>query len=322
MCKIGCFGLLVGFVVIVGLFLVVQSWGGVGFVLCILMVEVLQGILFVGVVIVFEKVGVILLVNCFWLFVWFFGLGDLIKVGEYCVLLCFSQFDILKLLQGGKMFQCFVVVLEGYLLVMVYDVLMKVDGLIGSVGVFVEGLVLFDSYVFQCGNMCVLVVVWMQIVMKVYFVVVWVKCKFGIVVMMFEQVIIFVLIVEKEIGKLFECCIVVVVYGNCLKCGMLLQVDLIVIYLIIKGCLLGWCILCFELQVKNGYNIYVEMGLLVGLIVNLGCVLIDVVFDLVQLNVLYFVVDGMGGYVFVIMLEQYNVNVQKWYVIWKVCGEM
>lgn len=47
------------------------------------------------------------------------------------------------------------------------------------------------------------------------------------------------------------------------------------------------------------YNMYIIVRFLLILIVNLGYVLFEVVFNFVDIKVFYFVVDGIGGYVFV-----------------------
>lgn len=53
-------------------------------------------------------------------------------------------------------------------------------------------------------------------------------------------------------------------------------------------------------------------GLLIMLIVNSGCVSFEVVVNLDIMDFIFFVVDGIGGYVFVKMLIEYNCNVVVW----------
>lgn len=77
----------------------------------------------------------------------------------------------------------------------------------------------------------------------------------------------------------------------------------------VLGC--GLC--CSEFDCEMLYNIYIIFGLLLILIVNLGVVVINVVLNFDDSDYIFFVVDGMGGYVFVVMLVEYNENVVCWW---------
>ncbi len=195
---------------------------------------------------------------------------------------------------------------EGYPSVLVHDALAKADGLTGSVPVPAEGSVLPDSYAFQrgrhprvgrrphadgdedvsgpglgeaearhCGD----------------------DARTGDHPRLDRR---------EENGKPSERRMVAAVYGNRLKRGMPLQADPTVIYPITKGRPLGRRILRSELQAKNGYNTYAEVGLPAGPIANPGRASIDAVLDPAQSNALYFVADGTGGHVFADTLAQHN----------------
>lgn len=140
--------------------------------------------------------------------------------------------------------------------------------------------------------------------MQIIFVKEWDGCSQDLFYCDVYQVLIMVLLVEKEIGVLEECLQIVGVFVCCLQCGMLLQIDLMVIY----G--MGECyngkIICVDLCELIFYNIYVVLGMLLILIVLVGCEVICVVLYLVEGEILYFVVCGDGSYVFFSSLDEYN----------------
>lgn len=320
--KVGCVGLVLGLVALVAGFMVLRNWGGSGPAPRTLTVQVAEGSSLAAAARQLEKAGAIPSAGRFRLFARIFGSDGSIKAGEYRIPPHTSQADILRMLQGGKVLQRLVVVPEGYPSVLVHEALAKADGLTGSVAVPAEGSILPDSYAFQRGDTRASVVARMQKAMKDYLVAAWAKRKPGIAVTTPEQAIILASIVEKETGKPSERRMVAAVYGNRLKRAMPLQADPTVIYPITKGKPLGRRILRSELQAKNGYNTYAEVGLPVGPIANPGRASIDAVLDPAQSNALYFVADGTGGHVFADTLAQHNANVQKWYAIRRQRGEM
>lgn len=251
-----------------------------------------------------------------------FGNGQAIKAGEYAVPAHASASDVLALLQEGKVRQRLIAVPEGFPSILVYEALMKADGLVGEVSVPAEGSILPDSYAFQKGDTRASVVARMQKAMRDYLAAAWKRRKPGIAVSTPEQAIILASIVEKETGKPDERRKVAAVYANRLKRGMPLQADPTVIYPITKGKPLGRRILQSELRAKNGYNTYAEAGLPAGPIANPGRASIDAVLDPAQSDARYFVADGSGGHVFANTLEQHNANVKKWYAIRRSRGEM
>jgi UPF0755 protein len=320
--KLGCFGLVAGLALVVGLFAIVQSWGGAGPASKTLTVQIKEGTTLSGAAKQLAAAGAVPSATRFRLYARLFGSGEPIKTGEYRLPAHISQSDILKMLQGGKTLQRLVVIPEGYPSIMVHDALMKADGLTGSVAVPAEGSVLPDSYAFQRGDTRASVVARMQKAMRTYLATAWAKRKPGIAVSTPEQAIILASIVEKETGKPSERRTVAAVYGNRLKRGMPLQADPTVIYPITRGRPLGRRILRSELEAKNGYNTYASPGLPVGPIANPGRASIDAVLDPAPTSALYFVADGTGGHVFADTLAEHNRNVQKWYAIRRARGEM
>lgn len=320
--RIGCFGLLVALAAVVGLFTVMQMWGGAGPLPRNTTVVIAPGASLAAAAVQLEQAGAVSSATRFRLLARVLGGGEGIKAGEYRLPAGLSQADILKLLQGGRTLQRFVTVPEGLPAVMVRDVLMKTDGLTGEVEVPAEGSVLPDSYSFQSGDTRQSVLDRMQRAMTQYLGQAWAKRTPATVAKTPREALILAAIVEKETGVEAERRTVAAVYSNRIRAGMPLQADPTVIYPITKGRPLGRRILRSELQAKNGYNTYAEAGLPIGPIANPGRASIDAVLNPAQSQALYFVADGTGGHVFANTLEQHNANVQKWYAIRRARGEM
>ena len=320
--RVGCLGLVVALLAIGALFLIVQSWGGRGPAPRNVTVEVPNGATLGGAAARLEAAGAVNSAPTFTLLARLLGSSASVKAGEYRIPAHLSQSDILRLLQGGKTLQRFVTVPEGWPSVMVRDALMKTDGLVGEVGVPVEGTILPDSYSFQRGDTRQSMLDRMQRAMVKYLAAAWDKRKPTTVVASPRDALILASIVEKETGKPNERKMVAAVYSNRIRQGIPLQADPTVIYPVTKGRPLGRRILRSELQADNGYNTYAKAGLPIGPIANPGRSSIDAVLDPAQSSALYFVADGTGGHVFADTLEQHNANVQKWYAIRRQRGEM
>jgi UPF0755 protein len=320
--KVGCFGLLVGLLLIAGLFWVARDWSGAGPSEKPLTIVVPEGASLARAASVLEKQGAIRSATRFRGYARFFGTGTPIKAGEYSVPAQASAAEILALLEEGKVRQRLVPVPEGYPSILVHEALTKADGLTGTVPVPAEGSILPDSYAYQLNDSRAAVVARMQKAMREYLAAAWKKRKPGIAVSTPEQAIILASIVEKETGKPAERRTVAAVYTNRLRRGMPLQADPTVIYPITKGKPLGRRIKRSELQAKNGYNTYASAGLPIGPIANPGRASIDAVLDPASSSALYFVADGTGGHVFADTLQQHNANVAKWYALRRARGEM
>lgn len=320
--RIGCIGLVAALAAVIALFTVVHMWGGAGPLPRNTSVTITPGTSLRTAATQLEQAGAIASAARFYALARVFGGSEGIKAGEYRLPAHLSQSDLLKLLQGGKTLQRFVTIPEGWPAVMVHDALMKADGLSGQVAVPVEGTVLPDSYSFQRGDTRQSVLDRMQRAMAKYLAAAWTKRAPTTVAKTPREALILASIVEKETGKPSERRMVAAVYSNRIRQGMMLQADPTVIYPITKGRPLGRRILRSELEAKNGYNTYAEVGLPAGPIANPGRASIDAVLNPANSAALYFVADGTGGHVFANTLQQHNANVQKWYAIRRQRGEM
>ena len=309
--RFGCLVLL-AIVATVGLFVVMQGWGGAGPNPRTLTFQVPQGASVASTAARLEKAGAIASASRFRLFARVFGSGDPIKTGEYRIPAHTSAKEILQLLQGGKVLQRLVVIPEGLPSVMVRDQLMRADGLVGDVPVPAEGSVLPDSYAFQRGDTRTSVLTRMQDARRRYLAAAWAKRKPVLAVSTPEQALTLASIVEKETGKPSERRMVAAVYGNRLRVNMMLQADPTIIYPITKGRPLGRRILRSEIHARNAYNTYAMTGLPTGPICNPGRASIDAVLDPARSPALYFVADGSGGHVFANTLAEHDVNRQRW----------
>ena len=310
--RLGCFGLIAAIVAVIGIVVVMRSWGGAGPNPKTLTFQVAEGATLASTARELEKAGAIASAERFRLLARVFGSDDAIKAGEYKIAAHQSAASILKMLQTGRTLQRLVVVPEGWPSVLVQEALGKAQGLTGRAPLPAEGSVLPDSYAFDRGDTRQSVLDRMEKAMQTYLANAWAKRKPGIAVATPEQAIILASIVEKETGKPAERRTVAAVYSNRLKRGMPLQADPTVIYPITKGKPLGRRILLSELRRKNGYNTYAEKGLPIGPIANPGRASIDAVLDPVDSQALYFVADGSGGHVFANTLDEHNRNVAKW----------
>lgn len=320
--KLGCLGVVAVLLVVGAAFWAANQWGGPGPAKTNVTVEVPAGATMTAAAEALEKAGAIEDAGTFLWMARIFGGGEPIQAGEYRVPARLSQADILKMLQGGRTLQRFVMVPEGMPSILVQEKLNAAPQMSGKVAVPAEGSVLPDSYAYNRGDSRQALLDRMQAAMRKYLAAAWAKRKPGIAVATPEQAIILASIVEKETGKPEERRMVAGVYSNRLKRGMPLQADPTVIYPVTKGRPLGRRILRSELQDKNGYNTYASAGLPVGPIANPGRASIDAVLNPAETNALYFVADGSGGHVFADTLEQHNANVQKWYALRRARGEM
>ena len=308
----GCLGLALLLIAAVAVFGVATMWGGKGPLDRSISVQIAPGSSLSSVSLQLEKAGAIASAERFRLLARVFGSNAPVKAGEYRIPPRMSQGDILKVLQGTKTVQRFLVVPEGYPSIMVKQALDRTAELTGTIPAPEEGSILPDSYAYQRGEPRAQMVERMQAPMTRYLAQAWAKRKAGLVVKTPREALILASIVEKETGKPSERRLVAAVYGNRLRQGMMLQADPTIIYPITKGKPLGRKILLSEVRAVNAYNTYAMTGLPAGPICNPGRASIDAVLDPAQSKALYFVADGSGGHVFADTLEQHNANVVKW----------
>jgi UPF0755 protein len=319
--KLLALGLLVAAVLAVGLWFI-QGWNGAGPADRPVEVVIAHGSSMAAAAETLEKAGAIRSAERFLFQAKLFGGGRPIQAGEYEIPAHASHSRILALLQSGRTRQRLVTVPEGLPSILVWERLMKADGLTGEVAVPEEGSVLPDSYSYRRGEARSAVVARMQKAMVKMLARLWAKRSPTTVVKSPEEAVILASIVEKETGKASERPMIAGVYSNRLRQGMPLDADPTVIYPITKGKPLGRRINQSELHAKNGYNTYAQAGLPVGPITNPGKESLAAVLNAAPTQALYFVADGTGGHVFANTLAEHNANVAKWYAIRRARGEM
>lgn len=320
--RLGSRALLAALALVAALWWVAHDWCGAGPLRRSETVAIPKGASVVSAAMVLERAGAIRSARRFRLWAKLFGGTGAIRAGEYRIPARLSQTQILKLLQGGRTFQRFVTVPEGWPSVLVQHALAEETELRGPAPLPAEGSVLPDSYSFSQAEPRAAVVVRMRRAMDKYLAVAWARRRPGIAVATPREALILASIVEKETGKPAERREVAAVYGNRLKRGMMLQADPTIIYPITHGKPLGRRILKSEVHARNAYNTYAMTGLPAGPICNPGRASIDAVLDPARSDALYFVADGTGGHVFATTLEQHDANVKRWFALRRARGEM
>jgi len=245
-----------------------------------------------------------------------------IKAGEYGFYPSDGWRTYLVTMQSGRSIERLVTIPEGMPSILVYERLMRVPALTGTIAVPAEGSVLPDSYSYQRGESRQAVLGRMQDAMARTLDKLWRERKPQNVVGSEREALILASIVEKETGKASERRMVAGVYSNRLRQGMKLDADPTVIYPITKGKALGRRIRLSELRADNGYNTYVMTGLPAGPIANPGRDSIAAVLDPAQTDALFFVADGTGGHAFAATLAEHEANRRKWYELRRARGEM
>jgi UPF0755 protein len=319
--KLLALGLLAAAVLGVGLWFI-QGWNGAGPSRKPVAVVIAQGSSLASAAEALEKAGAVASSERFLFQAKIFGGGRPIQAGEYEIPAHASHSRILALLQNGRTLQRLVAVPEGLPSVLVWERLMKAEGLTGEVAVPEEGSILPDSYGYRRGETRAAVLKRMQAAMTKTLARLWGKRNPAIVVKSPEEAVILASIVEKETGKASERPMIAGVYSNRLRQGMKLDADPTVIYPITRGKPLGRRIKRSELHDANGYNTYARAGLPIGPIANPGKESIAAVLNPAPTPALYFVADGTGGHVFASTLAEHNANVQKWFAIRRARGEM
>ena len=303
-------------------FVVLQLWGGSGPARQNTTVLIAEGSSLTGAANALEKAGVIRSARMFTLLSRVFGGGTPIKAGEYRFAAYESQSDVLADLQGGKTLQRKVTVAEGAPSILVYEALMKADGLTGEIQIPAEGSILPDTYVYTRGETRQAVLDRMQKAMVEYLAKAWEQRKPGLAIDNPRDAVILASIIEKETGVSTERRMVSAVYSNRLKRNMKLEADPTTIYPVTRGKPLGRRILRSELAAQNGYNTYAMIGLPQGPITNPGRASIDAALDPAPSGAIFFVADGSGGSVFADTYEQHDANVQKWRALRRARGEI
>lgn len=269
-----------------------------------------------------EKTGVVKSASAFVSRAKVFGASSTIKAGEFVIPAKASNSDILSILTSGKTVQRMVTIPEGMPSIMVYERIMAIDRLSGSMSIPAEGSVLPDSYAFDKNEPRADVLQRMQDAMTKTIAELWPERSADTAVRTPLEALTLASIVEKETALKSELRIVAGVYSNRLRTGMRLQADPTIIYPITKGKPLGRRILRSEITDVNDYNTYAMAGLPKGPIANPSRAAIAAVLNPQKTSALYFVADGKGGHVFADTLQEHNANVAKWYALRRQRGEM
>ena len=269
-----------------------------------------------------EKTGVVKSASAFVSRAKVFGASSTIKAGEFVIPAKASNSDILSILTSGKTVQRMVTIPEGMPSIMVYERIMAIDRLSGSISIPAEGSVLPDSYAFDKNEPRADVLQRMQDAMTKTIAELWPERSADTAVRTPLEALTLASIVEKETALKSELRIVAGVYSNRLRTGMRLQADPTIIYPITKGKPLGRRIRRSEITDVNDYNTYAMAGLPKGPIANPSRAAIAAVLNPQKTSALYFVADGKGGHVFADTLQEHNANVAKWYALRRQRGEM
>ncbi|MCB2013260.1 MAG: endolytic transglycosylase MltG [Sphingobium sp.] len=269
-----------------------------------------------------EEEGLISSADTFYARARLLGGGGVIKAGEYLIPKGASNREILSIITEGVGINRFVTVPEGMPSILVYERLMAVEPLTGTIEVPAEGSVLPDTYAYDKGEPRADVLARMQAAMTKALDEAWANRSQRTVVKSKEEAVTLASIVEKETAISAERPTVAGVYSNRLRIGMMLQADPTIIYPITKGKPLGRRIKRSEIAAKNDYNTYAMAGLPKGPIANPSLSSIEAVLNPADTSALYFVADGKGGHIFADTLEEHNANVKKWFEIRKARGEM
>lgn len=320
--KLGCFGLILGGVLLVLAVIGLRNWGGPGPLEEPAVVTITEGSTLTSAAETLEEAGVIGSADTFLLYAKFLGGNAPIRTGEYEMPAGVSQSEALRILQEEPAVQRFVTIPEGTPSVIVHDRLMENELLTGDIPVPEEGSLLADSYSYERGEDRAAVVARMQAAMDEALAELWLERSPDTAVASIEEAVILASIVEKETASAEERPLVAGVYSNRLRQGIRLQADPTIIYPITRGRPLGRRIRRSEIDAVNDYNTYSMEGLPRGPIANVGRSAIEAVLNPAETRALFFVADGTGGHVFAETLAEHNRNVQRWYALRRERGEM
>lgn len=250
------------------------------------------------------------------------GSNDPIKAGEFLLPPGVSNAGILDLFQHGDVIRRFITIPEGTPSVIVHDILMAEDLLVGEIPVPEEGSVLPESYDFERGEERVAVLARMQRGMDETISELWPRRTDRTVAETPEEAVILASVVEKETGVPQERRMVAGLYSNRIRQGIFLQADPTIIYPITRGRPLGRRIRQSEIADINDYNTYQMAGLPSGPITNPGRASIEAVLNPAETDAIFMVADGSGGHEFNATLQEHNEAVERWFALRRERGEM
>ena len=250
------------------------------------------------------------------------GSSDPIKAGEFLLEEGASPAAILDTFQHGDVIRRFVTVPEGTPSVIVHDLLMAEELLVGEIPVPEEGSVLPNTYDYERGEERIAVLARMQRAMDEALAELWPNRTGRTVVSSPQEAVVLASIVEKETGVPAERRMVAGLYSNRIRQGIMLQADPTIIYPITRGRPLGRRIRQSEIQAINDYNTYSMVGMPRGPITNPGRASIEAVLNPEETDAVYMVADGSGGHEFNSTLDGHNNAVERWFALRRERGEM
>ncbi len=259
-----------------------------------------------------EEEGHIASADAFLLRAKILGSSDPIKAGEFALVAGASPATILDTFQNGEAIRRFITIPEGTPSVIVHELLMAEELLIGEIPVPEEGSVLPQTYDYERGEERIAVLARMQRAMDDALAELWPQRGPNTVVSSPEEAVILASIVEKETGVPQERGLVAGLYSNRLRQGIWLQADPTIIYPITRGRPLGRQIRQSEIESINDYNTYSMPGLPRGPITNPGRESIAAVLNPDKTNAVYMVADGTGGHEFNETYEAHQEAVARW----------
>lgn len=320
--RLGCLGLIVAGLLVIGLVAALRSWGGAGPLEEPVAVTIADGVTLTDAALTLEEAGIIRSQSRFLLFARFFGSDAPIRAGEYEMPARVSQSGALRILQEAPAIQRFVTIPEGMPAVLVHERLMATELLTGEIPVPEEGSVLADSYSYERGESRADLLARMQLALDEELAALWAARSDNIAVSTPAEAITLASIVEKETADPAERPIIAGVYSNRLRIGMRLQADPTIIYPITQGRALGRRIRRSEIDQRNDYNTYAMAGLPRGPIANVGREAIAAVLNPAETDALFFVADGTGGHIFAETYGEHRENVERWYDLRRQRGDM
>jgi len=250
------------------------------------------------------------------------GSSDPIKAGEFLLPEGASPSKILDIFQHEDVIRRFVTIPEGTPSVIVHDLLMAEELLVGEIPVPEEGSVLPDTYDFERGEERVAVLARMQRAMDEALAELWPNRTDRTVASSPQEAVILASIVEKETGVPEERRMVAGLYSNRIRQGIMLQADPTIIYPITRGRPLGRRIRQSEIQAINDYNTYSMVGLPRGPITNPGRASIEAVLDPAETDAIFMVADGSGGHEFNETNAGHEAAKERWFALRRERGEM
>jgi len=242
-----------------------------------------------------------------------------IKAGEYLIPSSLSPAQLIHILKKGDVILHPVTLIEGETSHSLVQKLLTDPRFEGSCDIPPEGSILPETYHFPRGTPRSHILTHMQKAMKERLAELWAKRPSECVLRSPEELVTLASIIEKETALHSEKPLVAAVFLNRLKQGMPLQADPTVLYALTEGKGgLGRELTLTDLQVKNPYNTYLNLGLPPLPIASPSLSSLKAALYPAAVPYLYFVANGSGGHVFATTLEEHQRNHAAWRKVKKI----